>query len=97
MSVAAVVAPVEGELGEDADGCAAGVAQGDGVVVFGVVGGGRGDCGEGDLEGLGVDHAQVREGGLDLVGGGLGQAVGPLAGGRVSVWMCFPGGVGNDG
>ena len=58
---------------------------------------GRGDCGEGDLEGLGVDHAQVRERGLDLVGGGLGQAVGALAGGGVQARVGFAGGVGDDG
>ena len=36
--VAAVVAPVEDELGEDADLGAAGGAERDGVFVFGVVG-----------------------------------------------------------
>jgi hypothetical protein len=59
--------------------------------------GGLGDCGEGDLEGFRVNHAQVRERGLHLVGGGLRQAVRALASGRVSVRMCFLGGVGNDG
>ena len=58
---------------------------------------GGGDGGEGDLEGLGVDHAQVRERGLHLVAGGLGQAVGALAGGGVQAGVGFTGGVGNDG
>jgi hypothetical protein len=66
------VAPVEDEFGEDADRGAAGAAERDGFVVFGVVAGGRGGCGERDLEGLGIDDAQVGEGGLDLVAGGLG-------------------------
>jgi len=94
--VAAEVAPLEGYFGEDADGGAAGGAQRDGLFVFGVVGG-LGDGGEGDLEGLGIDHAEVREGRVHLVGGGLRQPVGALAGGRVSVWMRFLGGVGDDG
>jgi hypothetical protein len=95
--IAAEVAPVEGESGEDSDRGAAGAAERDELVVFGVVGAGWGDCGEGDLEGLGIDHAQVGERGLDLVGGGLGEAVGAVAGCGVQAGVGFPGGVVDDG
>jgi hypothetical protein len=89
------MAPVEDDFGEDANRGAAGGAERNGLLVFGVVGG-LGDCGEGDLEGFRVDHAQVRERRLHLVGGCLRQSVGALAGGGVSVWMCILGGVGED-
>jgi len=93
---AAVVAPGEVLVGEDADGGAARGAQGDGIFVFEV---GRvwGGGGHGDLEGLGVDHAQEGEGGLHLVGGGLGEAVGAGAGGGVAVGVGFGGRTGDDG
>jgi hypothetical protein len=75
--VAAEVSPVKDELGEDGDrgaAGAAGAAQRDGLVVFGLVVDGGGDYGQRDLEGLGIDHAQVGERGLDLVVTGLRQA-----------------------
>ena len=49
------VAPGENHFGEDADRGAAGGAQRDGLLVFGVVRG-LGDGGEGDLEGFRVDQ-----------------------------------------
>ena len=95
--VASEVAPIQDDFGEDADRGAALAAEGDGLVVFGLIGGGRGGHREGDLEGLGVDHAQIRERGLDLVVAGLRQAVGPLACGIVRVDVRVFGGVGDDG
>jgi adenylylsulfate kinase-like enzyme len=68
----------------------------EGVLLTGVYGSGKSSLAQ-EIAYLPVDHAQVREGGLHLVRGGLCQPVGTLAGGRVSVWMCFLGGVGDDG
>ena len=65
------------------------------MLVFGLVG--LGDRGEGDFKGLGVNHAQEREGGLHLIRIGLRQSVGAPTRSRVSVRVRFLGGVGDDG
>jgi len=96
-SVTTEATPAQVEFGEDADRGPAGAAQRDGLVVLGLVGGGRGNPSQGDLEGLGIDHAQVGERGLDLVEAGPGEAVGAPARGLVGVQVRVRGVLPDDG
>src|SRR3984957_8628250 len=95
-AVTAEVLPVQAPVGEDGDQGAALAAQGDGLCVLGLVGGG-GNRSERDLERLRVDHAQKRQRRLHLAGGGLRQSVPALARGRVGVRVRVLTGLGDDG